>query len=104
MPDVPAGAKVPADRKRKSEPVEDAFSFEHDGETYTFKPTLDHLTPGFVRRNRDNEVEFYYALLEMLAGDDALAVLDDMTFKENSTIMRQFGDHADAVLKVSLGE
>lgn len=104
MPDIPEGAKRPTDRKTKKQDVPEAFSFEHDGETYTFKPTLEALTPGFIRRNRNNDAEFQYGLVEALADDDALAALDSMTFKDNARIMAEFAEHAGETLRVSLGE
>lgn len=104
MPEIPDGAKTPTDRKAKKGAVPEAFSFEHDGTSYTFKPTLDALTPGFIRRNRNNEAEFQYGLVEALADDAALAALDGMSFKENARVMAEFAEHASDVLRVSLGE
>lgn len=102
MPKIPDGAKMPSDHKSKDEEPEECFSFEHEGETYTFAPTLDHLTPGFIRKNRSNEAEFQYGLIEQLADDETLKVLDSMTLRENANMMRDFGKYVERVMKVSL--
>ena len=104
MTSIPATAKKPADRKPKAgEPEPDQFSFEHDGTTHTFAPTLGVLTPGFVRRHRDNEADAVYTLIEALADPDALDALDTMSFKDNAAVMVAFRSHIDAVMGVALG-
>lgn len=104
MPKIPENAKKPADHKVKPGPPDESFSFEYEGQTYTFAPTLGHLTPGFVRRNRSNEAEFQYGLIELLADEETLTVLDGMSLKQNLAVMRDFGRYVDQVIEVSLGE
>lgn len=108
MSTIPDDAKRPQDRKAKMkaepDPGQECFEFEAGGRTYRFAPTVDVLTPGFIRRNRGSQVEFQYALIEGLAGEDALAALDSMSLRENADVMRAFDEHVAEVMKVSLGE
>ena len=79
-----AQARKPQDRQQKqpkgnpSEP----FEFEHDGETYTLKPTYEVLTPGFLRKNRRrDEADAFFTMIEELVDDydeyeDKSATLD----------------------------
>ncbi|WP_166140847.1 hypothetical protein [Nocardioides ochotonae] len=59
----------------------DLFTFEHDGETYTFERPLDVVrTPGWLRANRRrDELDLAFTILEAVAGDEALEVIDNMT-------------------------
>lgn len=107
MPTIPEGARSPQDHKspQDKDKPDGVFSFRHRGEIYRFaKPTTVELTPGFVRRNRNNPAEFQYGLIEALAGDDVLEVLDTMTMADNLTVMRQFDQHVQDTLRVSVGE
>ena len=69
--------KQPQDFKKKGK---EPFSFEYDGETYTFdKP----ITVGVVRRHRHlSEEEAVFAVLEEVAGDEVLEVVDGMDMSE----------------------
>lgn len=110
MPDIPQGAKSPSDRKaKKSKDAPDRFSFEHDGETYTFKPTYDVLTPGFLRANRRrSEIDAFFTMVEGLIDDydkksdksATLDVIDNMSRDEFKAVMGDFYDY----LEVSQGE
>lgn len=92
MTDIPKGAKVPGDHKAKAKDEQaDAFSFEHDGETYTFKPTYDVLTPGFLRANRRREeIDAFFTMVEALADEDTLDVIDHMSRDEFKALMEDF--------------
>lgn len=100
--------KQPQDRKpraKKAEPVADAFSFDHNGETYTLAPTADHVTPGFVRRNRhEDEANVTYLLIEEMADDDTLDVIDSMSWPEHRAFHEAFGKHIEAFMGATLGE
>lgn len=98
MPDIPDGAKKPSDRKSKAQDATDAFSFEHDGETYTFKPTFDILTPGFLRKNRRREeVDAFFTMVEALVVDDEqLDVIDNMSRDEFQQLMKDFYGYLEA--------
>ena len=89
--------------KTPKTPAAEAFSFDHDGTTYTFRPTLEVLTPGFIRRNRHNDADAAFTLLESLADEEALEVIDNMTFKENAALMVEFQKHIEAVMGEALG-
>lgn len=98
MPDIPANAKKPTDRKAKSEGVGDRFSFERDGVTYTFKPTYDVLTPGFLRKNRRrDDIDAFFTMVEALVDDyddegesATLDAIDTMSRSEFSILMKDF--------------
>lgn len=119
MPDP----RTPQDHKSKSKKKVDAperFSFEHDGETYTFpSATLDVLTPGFIRKNRRrDETDYFMTIVEALCGqdpdakdrglskeqidegEDILDVIDGLPWKAHQRIQQELQDHIGA----SLGE
>lgn len=97
--------KKPQDRKKSKADLE-YFSFEYDGETYAFEGSLSILTkPGFVRKNRHkDEMDILFTLLEEIAGDEALAVIDDMETKEFETFATQFNKAIEEYQGASLGE
>lgn len=97
MADIPANAKRPSDRKSKD--VDDRFSFTHDGETYTLKPTYEVLTPGFIRKNRRrDEVDAFFTMLEELVDDydrledrsATLEAVDGMSRGQFAILMKDF--------------
>jgi len=103
-----AEPRKPQDHKKKAEKKEapgPRFSFEHDGETYTFETdTVDVLTPGFIRKNRHDEGEIFYGLVEQLATPEQLEVIDGMTFKENAVLQVAFMTYIQDLMGVELGE
>lgn len=103
-----AEPRKPQDHKKKVEKKthpQARFSFEHDGETYTFaKDTTDVLTPGFIRKNRHDEGEIVFGLIESLAGEDVLEVVDNMSFKDSAALQAKFLEYVNAFIGVSLGE
>lgn len=64
------------------------FTFEHDGETYTFeKPFSEVRTPRWLRANRRrDELDLAFTVLETLAGDEALAAIDTMDEDEFASL------------------
>jgi hypothetical protein len=62
----------------------DFFTFEHDGETYTFeRPFAVVRSPRWLRANRRrDELDLAFTILEEIAGDEVLAVIDSMTEDE----------------------
>lgn len=62
----------------------DLFSFEHDGETYTFERSFDVVrSPRWLRANRRrDELDLAFTILEEIAGDDALEAIDSMNEDE----------------------
>lgn len=103
MPNIPEGAKRPDDHKGKSE-VSDRFSFEHDGQTYTLKPTLDVVTPGFLRKHRRrDEIDAFFTMLEELTDDyepvtehsETLDAVDSMSRGEFRQLQKDFFAHLE---------
>lgn len=80
------------------------FSFEHDGKTYTFEKPLTKIRSfGWQRKHRGlPDEEKLYLIFEECAGDEAMAVLDemDMVSPEFQALMERVGDE----LGGSLGE
>ena len=97
MPEIPENAKKPADRKPKKKDAPEAFTFEHDGEQYTFKPTYDVLTPGWLRKNRRrDETDAFFTMVEALVQDDeTLDVIDNMTRSEFRALMTEFYEYLE---------
>lgn len=97
--------KKPQDRKKSKEELA-YHSFEYDGETYTFEGSLSVLTkPGFVRKNRNkDQVDILFTLLEEIAGEEALAVIDDMESDEFEKFAEGLNESIEAYQGASLGE
>lgn len=72
---------------------EGLFSFVHKGKTYTFEKSLDVVrSPGWLRKNRHrDEMDLTFTILETVAGDDALAAIDDMDFAEFTKLAERLG-------------
>lgn len=113
MTQVPVNARQPQDRKPKAaanaagaaELAEAVFTFEHEGKSYRFTgPTAALLTPGFVRRNRKNEAEAMFSIMEELTDQPTLAVIDNMTWEQNAAFLQALSAHVQDVMQVSLGE
>jgi len=104
-----AEPRKPQDHKKKTEkkaPPEANFSFEHDGETYTFeRETSDVLTPGLLRKNRHEDFsELVWLVLEKAAGDKVLEVIDNLPFKAYKSVFEDLLDHVEGTMGVGLGE
>lgn len=94
MSAIPANAKKPSDRKPKADDETLAFTFEHDGQSFTFKPTYDVLSPGFLRANRRrDEIDAFFTMVEALADEDTLEVIDHMDRDSFKALMEGFYDH-----------
>lgn len=80
----------------------ECFSFEHDGETHTFQPTYDVLTPGFLRENRRrDEIDAFFTMVEALVpegqeGRDMLDLIDNMSRQEFRALMEDFYAYMEA--------
>lgn len=103
MPDIPEGAKRPSDHKSKSV-NSDHFEFEHDGTTYALKPTLDIVTPGFLRKNRRrDDMDAFFTMLEELVDDyddftgesATLDAVDGMSRSEFTQLQKDFYAHLE---------
>lgn len=102
MSTAPKNVKQPSDRQAKKGKASERFSFEHDGETYTFKPTYEVVTPGFLRANRRrDEIDSFFTMVEGLVDDydeltdrsATLDAIDHMDRDEFHQLMRDFYAH-----------
>lgn len=68
----------------------DVYSFEHDGQTYTFeRPFAVVRSPRWLRANRRrDELDLAFTILEEIAGDDVLDVIDSMDEDEFKAFSR----------------
>lgn len=91
---------------KKSKAELEHFSFEHDGKTYEFEGSLALLgKPGFIRKNRNkDEIDILFTLLEEIAGDDALEVIDDMEVEEFEAFSKALNDQIVEYQGASVGE
>lgn len=80
--------KVPGEKQPE------LYSFEFDGETYTFEKSLKEiLKPVFIRKNRHrDEADMIFTMLEEVAGDDALAAIDEMELEDFAVFSEDFGN------------
>lgn len=99
-------ATTPQDHKKKTETKPEAhpdqpFQFEHNGETFQLAASDDVLDAGFARRNRNlTQEQQFWALIEALADDAALAAIDEMKRPEFQDFQRAMYAH----MGVELGE
>jgi hypothetical protein len=108
-----AQPKQPQDHKPKKEAEsngqdepDEFFEFTaSDGTTFrTIKPTLDVLTPGYVRRNRGNQEELVWGAIEQLADKDLLDWIDTLTGREGNKEWKRFQNEFIDHIGASLGE
>lgn len=66
---------------------DDFYTFEHDGQTYTFEqPFAVVRSPRWLRANRRrDELDLAFTILEEIGGDDVVEVIDNMTEDEFAT-------------------
>lgn len=84
----------PKKAKRSEAPGEDApYTFTEDGETYTLAPFSD-LPNGFFRANRRREaLDLSYLIVEKLADEDTLEVMDGWSRKRFNDFQEDFARH-----------
>lgn len=77
--------------RNKATTDEPLFTFEHDGQSYTFERPLSAVrSPRWVRANRRrDELDLMWTIVETIAGDEALAAIDTMTEAEFDGLMKQ---------------
>lgn len=98
-----AAPRKPQDRQAKavneSEETE-PFEFDHNGKTYTLA-SADTLDAGFARKNRKlSPDDQFFTVLEALADEETLAVIDSMRKQEFEKFQRAFFAHSG----IELGE
>jgi len=78
------------------------FTFEHNGETYTFEKGFEEVrSPRWLRANRRrDELDLAFTILEAIAGDDALEAIDSMNEDEFMALSKRLTKEMGA----SLGE
>lgn len=103
-----AAPKQPQDHKLKAAEADALrlpFEYEGaDGETHTlphFSPTAAGLTAGDLRKNRKNEMELLYIIVEALADDEQLDALDALTVDRFGEVMKAWQEAAGADLPKS---
>lgn len=103
-----AAPKQPQDHKLKAaeaDALKTPFTYEGaDGETYTlphFSPTDAGLTAGDLRKNRHNEMELLYIIVEALADEDQLEALDALGVERFGEVMQEWQKAAGADLPKS---
>lgn len=81
---------------------EQNFTFEHNGETFTFEHGFERVrSPRWLRANRRrDELDLAFTILEEVAGDAALAAIDDMDENE----FRDLAAKVNREMGASLGE
>lgn len=90
--------KRPQDHKKPAR--EDVFEYTHNGRTFTLPP-YKSIKSGTIRRLRKlPATDFAFTLLEELADEDALAVIDDMDTEEFEAMNRAWMEHSG----ITLGE
>lgn len=100
-----AAPKQPQDHKisaAEAEALKTTYTFEGvDGETYelpTFSMSDAGLTAGFVRKNRKNDAELLYTIVEALATEEALGALDEFSPERFGEVMKAWQEHSGAEL------
>ena len=90
--------KKPQDRKPKTTDPAESFTFEHGGKSHTFKPTVEHITPGFLRKNRKlNDMDAVFEIFEVLADEEQLEVIDNLSHEEFGQLVKDFYAHLGAL-------
>lgn len=105
-----ATPKQPQDRKPKAEKAAEAFTFEHDGKTYTLKKTKEHITGSFIRKHRhEDDFSFFCSMFEALAKDEATMdafdeMLDAKDKKPFEEMQEAYMEHFKASAGADVGE
>lgn len=78
------------------------FTFEHNGETYTFEKGFEVVrSPRWLRANRRrDELDLAFTIIEEVAGDEALEAIDSMSEAEFMKLAKRLTKEMGA----SLGE
>jgi hypothetical protein len=82
--------KKPQDHKKAGG---EKFTFEHKGQSYTFAETFDAVTsPKWIRENRRRtEEDQLFTMLEEVAGDECIKVIDSMERAEFRAFYESMG-------------
>lgn len=77
----------------------DTFTYETSAGTITL-PSLSDVKMGIVRQNRDSETDLIFALLEDMADDKAIEVVDNLGQVEFAQLTKQWQEDS----RISTGE
>lgn len=79
---------------QRADEGEHRFTFTHNGETYTFAESLEKVATGrWLRTNRRrDQLDLAFTVCEEIAGEEALAAIDDMDHKELAAFAERLGD------------
>lgn len=103
----PGGPTPEPEKALPSDPAPEFFSFTAaDGQTFTStKDVAEVVTPGLLRRYRQDEIEFAFQALEALFGDNPAAMQAiDTSWKTLGSVTRALQPFVERTLRVSLGE
>lgn len=91
--------KQPTDHKKKAG-TEDNYTFTYNDKQYTFEKGFDVIgSPKFLRSNRRrDELDFAFTMLEEIAGDEVLAVIDEMSTEEFKEFSKAMGEASRVAL------
>lgn len=74
------------------------FTFQHDGKTYKFEGDFSTVRrPKWLRANRRRDpLDLAFTMIEELAGDEALAAIDEMDEKEFEALSKRLNEAMSA--------
>lgn len=88
--------KKPAEPKR-----EDVFTYTTEADITVTLPPFKKAKPGVLRKARKlDQVDQFFTILESMASDEALAVIDDLESDEFQELQRAWFEHSG----IDLGE
>ncbi|MBF6428705.1 hypothetical protein IU440_28945, partial [Nocardia cyriacigeorgica] len=71
------------------------FHYETEDGTEVILPRFDSVKPGVIRKIRKlSDVDQFFTVLEALADEDTLAVIDDLEQKEFQKLQTEWFRHA----------
>lgn len=101
MPPATRKDRLAKDTATEREANSDVFTFEYEGKDYTLLPA-SKIKAGVFRKvaRMENELEAMFTLVEAVADEDALEVLDEMPLDQFGEVFKAWQEHSGA----SLGE
>jgi hypothetical protein len=83
---------------QEAEATREDFTFEVEGKTYSL-PHASKVKSGVYRRIRNSEgMEGVYLLVESIATEEVLEVLDELTLEELGDVLNKWQEHAGATV------
>lgn len=77
------------------------YSFDHNGETYTFERSLDVVrSPKWLRANRRrDELDLTFTVIEEIGGADVVEAVDSMTPDDFKAFAKAFMKELNATFR-----